>query len=216
MFQSLRDTEYRHLFVAERLRSSIALQIRALRQQREMTQMQLGDAIGKAQTWISTLEDPEYGKMTVATLLRLAEAFDTDIEIKFRSFSQTLDSLPKQGPDYFKVESFEQEFGVAKAADITKVQSLVAGAGSRKLTLVSSAFASVPEGLQLAEKLRGSSSERADGAEVSAASGRRSSGNILFNVVDIPRKQSAGARSAGLEEQDGTSKGATRSSGVAI
>jgi hypothetical protein len=64
-----------------------------------------------AQTWVSKLENPDYGKMTVATLLRLAEAFDTDLEIKFRSFSTTLDTLPKQGPEYFSVPSFEHEKG---------------------------------------------------------------------------------------------------------
>jgi transcriptional regulator with XRE-family HTH domain len=111
LLQSFRDREYRHAFVNERLRSSVALQIRALREARTMTQTQLGEAIGMAQTWVSKLENPEYGRMTVATLLRLAEAFDTDLEIKFRPFSRTLDSLPTQGPEYFLVPSFDEEFG---------------------------------------------------------------------------------------------------------
>ncbi len=111
LLQSFRDEEYRRLFVEERVRASVALQIRALRQQRDMTQAKLGLAIGMAQTWVSKLEDPEYGKMTVATLLRLAGAFDADIEIKFRPFSRTLASLPAQGPDYFHVPTFEEEFG---------------------------------------------------------------------------------------------------------
>jgi transcriptional regulator with XRE-family HTH domain len=111
MLQSLKDQEYRAAFVEERLKSSIALQIRALREQRnKMTQTQLGEAIGMAQTWVSKLENPEYGKMTVATLLRLAtQAFHTDLEIKFRPFSETIDSLPTQGPDYFSVPSFDEE-----------------------------------------------------------------------------------------------------------
>jgi transcriptional regulator with XRE-family HTH domain len=77
-----------------------------------MTQKGLGDAIGMAQTWVSKLENPDYGKMTVATLLRLAEAFDTDLEIKFRPFSTTIRDLPRQGPEYFDVPSFDEEFGV--------------------------------------------------------------------------------------------------------
>jgi transcriptional regulator with XRE-family HTH domain len=110
LFESLKDRSYRFAFVPERVRSSIALQIRALREQRnQMTQKQLGDALGMAQTWVSKLENPEYGKMAVATLLRLAEAFDTDLEIKFRPFSQTIHTLPVQGPQYFKVPSFEEE-----------------------------------------------------------------------------------------------------------
>jgi transcriptional regulator with XRE-family HTH domain len=126
LLQSFRDPEYRHLFVNERLRASVALQIRALRQMREMTQKSLGDAIGMAQTWVSILENPEYGKMTVATLLRLAEAFDTDLEIKFRPFSRTLDTIPTQGPDYFAVPSFQEEFGASPLApeDMEKVRNI--------------------------------------------------------------------------------------------
>lgn len=111
LLQSLRDPDYRHAFVNERVRSSIALQIRALRDARELTQKGLGDVLGMAQTWVSKLENPEYGKVTVATLLRLAEAFDTDLEIKFRPFSRSLDSLPTQGTEYFSVPSFDEEFG---------------------------------------------------------------------------------------------------------
>jgi transcriptional regulator with XRE-family HTH domain len=126
LLRSFRDSEYRHAFVNERLRASVALQIRALRQARTMTQKELGDAIGMAQTWVSKLENPDYGKMTVATLLRLAEKFDTDLEIKFRPFSKTLDSLPTQGPEYFTVPSFDEEFGSEELApeDMQKVKAI--------------------------------------------------------------------------------------------
>jgi len=126
LLQSFRDSDYRHAFVNERVRASIALQIRALREARQMTQTKLGDAIGMAQTWVSKLENPEYGKMTVATLLRLAEAFDTDLEIKFRPFSRTLDSLPMQGSAYFYVPGFDEEFGSEELIpeDREKVKSI--------------------------------------------------------------------------------------------
>jgi transcriptional regulator with XRE-family HTH domain len=110
LLESWKDPEYRSEFVRERVRSSVALQIRALREQRKgMTQKQLGDAIGKKQTWISVLEDPEYGKMSVATLLSLAGAFDTDLEIKFRPFSKALHELTRQSASYFEVRSFTEE-----------------------------------------------------------------------------------------------------------
>lgn len=110
LLESLRDQEYRRQFVDERVRSSMALQIRSLRDQRDMSQKALGDALGMAQTWVSKLENPDYGKMSVATLLRLAHEFDTDLEIKFRPFSTTLDRLPKQKDDYFHIPSFKDEF----------------------------------------------------------------------------------------------------------
>jgi transcriptional regulator with XRE-family HTH domain len=112
--ESLADRDYRREFVAERVRSSIALQIRALRDQRHMSQSALGDEIGMAQTWVSKLENPDYGKMTVATLLRLADAFDTDLEIKFRPFTESVDTLTRQSEDYFTVPSFTEEFPAEK------------------------------------------------------------------------------------------------------
>jgi len=111
LLASLRDREYRNAFVCERTRSSTALQIRALRAQREMTQKELGTAIGTAQAWVSKLENPNYGKMTMETLLRLANAFDTDLEIKFRPFSRIIRDIPDQGKEYFAVPGFEDEFG---------------------------------------------------------------------------------------------------------
>ena len=124
LLASLRVREYRREFVAERVRSSMALQIRALREQREMSQTKLGEELGMAQTWVSKLENPDYGKMTVATLLRLADAFDTDLDIKFRPFSTTIDELPRQGKEYFDVPSFDEEFSLEKLSKEDEAKAL--------------------------------------------------------------------------------------------
>ena len=108
---SFQDPVYRHAFLEEHVRSFIALQIRALREQRGLTQAKLGEAMGKAQAWISCLEDPDYGKVSVTTLLELAEAFDTSLEIRFVPFSETLDRLSKLDSDAFAVPSLEEDEG---------------------------------------------------------------------------------------------------------
>jgi transcriptional regulator with XRE-family HTH domain len=110
LLDSWKDRNYRAQFVRERVQSSVALQVRALREQRDgMTQAQLAERMGKAQPWISQLENPDYGKMSVATLLDLAVAFDVDLEIKFRPFSRALYELSRQDPGYFEVPSFDEE-----------------------------------------------------------------------------------------------------------
>lgn len=110
LLESWKDTDYRHQFVRERVQSSVALQIRSLREQRNgMTQTELARRMRKAQPWISQIENPDYGKWSVATLLDCAEAFDNDLEIKFRPFSRALHELSHQNEEYFRVNSFEEE-----------------------------------------------------------------------------------------------------------
>lgn len=52
-----------------------------------MTQQQLGEAIGSTQTGIHRFEDPEYGKHSLETLMRLAHAFDCALSVRFVSYS---------------------------------------------------------------------------------------------------------------------------------
>ena len=109
LLSSFQDHEYRHAFLAEHARAFIALQVRSLREERKITQAQLGELMGKAQAWISRLEDPDYGKVTVATLLELAEAFDTALVIRFAAFSELLDRLVTLSPADYSVASFRDD-----------------------------------------------------------------------------------------------------------
>jgi len=87
--------------------------------------------------------------MTVATLLRLAEAFDTDLEIKFRPFSRTLDSLATQGPEYFVVPSFDDEYGAGELGreDQEKVKAIEERlAPAEKRSAVGAGYAALNQG----------------------------------------------------------------------
>ena len=109
LLNSFQGDEYRHAFLAEHVRAFIALQVRALRKERKISQTQLGELMGKAQAWISRLEDPDYGKVTIATLLDLAEAFDTALVIRFATFSELLDRLVTLSPEDYSVVSFRDD-----------------------------------------------------------------------------------------------------------
>src|SRR3954470_21154687 len=79
----LDDKEYRHIFMREMVTGWVVHQLRVLREQRSLTHKELGSVGGKPQSTIRRLENLEYGKWNVSTLLELAEAFDVALEVRF-------------------------------------------------------------------------------------------------------------------------------------
>ncbi len=77
----LASKEYRDAYVSGQLRIWLADQIRALRG--EMSQAEFGELIGKPQTVVSRLEDPDYGKLTLQTLLEVAAKLDIALIVRF-------------------------------------------------------------------------------------------------------------------------------------
>jgi transcriptional regulator with XRE-family HTH domain len=83
--------EYRDGYLQSRVRGYIAYQIQALREQLGLTQQAFADLTGKKQSTISRLEDTEYGKVSVQTLLDIACATDVALVVKFASYPDFLD-----------------------------------------------------------------------------------------------------------------------------
>jgi len=131
----MRNKEYRDAFVAEQIFSRVPLKIRALREQRNLSQKELGEkAGGMAQAWVSKLEDPNYGQLTISTLLRIASACDVGLQIDFVPFSQVLNSAVTLSEESFSVPSFEQD--VEKFAEAVVADSSLPRPGPKAATLI--------------------------------------------------------------------------------
>jgi transcriptional regulator with XRE-family HTH domain len=111
-----RNKESRARLVASNLDKGIAFQIRATREKQTLTQAELAIAAGMGQNNISRLERSDYGKYTISSLKRIADALDVALVVRFVPFGQYIDWLSAtpyldEGlrPEALAVPSFEDE-----------------------------------------------------------------------------------------------------------
>ena len=112
-------------FVAGYVKRSIPAQIRHLMKQQGLTQSKLAQQAGLSQGVISRAADPNYGDLTLNTLVRIAAGFDCAFVGRYVPFSEFLEDVDKQidvdvptFEEENKDSEREQEAGKAPAQDI--------------------------------------------------------------------------------------------------
>jgi len=109
LINELRDKEYRDAFVSEHIASGIPFQIKALRDQRDWSQKELGKKANMLQERISVLEDPNYAKFNINTLKKIASAFDVGLVVRFVPFGELAEWELNLSSDSLEVPSFDEE-----------------------------------------------------------------------------------------------------------
>jgi transcriptional regulator with XRE-family HTH domain len=134
----LENREYRHAYMIEGVKSWIARQVRALREQRGWSQGDLAHESGKRQSNISRIEDPDYGQMTLQTLFDLAAAYDLPLLVQFTEWADWLNRMEEVGTDALQKDSFNADNLTARSAWVNNIYSIgseTANAGTSLLTI---------------------------------------------------------------------------------
>ena len=103
------DPDARSDYAEMLLDSTVALQIKTLRQQRGWTQRQLAERAGMKQSRISAMEKTDYSAWSLRTLRRLAQAFDLRLRVTFEDFGSLLDDYTRLGREDLERPSFGED-----------------------------------------------------------------------------------------------------------
>ena len=87
VLESLAAKEYRDLYAADHIRVGIAIQVRATRESRGWTQLDLAEQSGVTEKTIVQLEDPDDGRLTIKILKKVASALDVALVVRLETFS---------------------------------------------------------------------------------------------------------------------------------
>jgi hypothetical protein len=135
----LKSKEYRDAYVLEHIKNGVAFQIRTMREDRDWTQGDLGDAMGKPRNVVSRLEDPNYGKTTLTTLREVAAAFDVGLLVKFVPFSRLVREYEDVSPARLSAPSITSAEEIAALTEWAKEERVDASL-SKVSTAVPSVF----------------------------------------------------------------------------
>jgi len=106
---SLANREYREALAIEHVNTTLAIQIRMMRENHQWKQSDLAARLGKHQETVSQWENPDYGRHSMTTLKALAAAFDVALLVKFIPFSELVQDMVNLSEIRLSPPSFGEE-----------------------------------------------------------------------------------------------------------
>ncbi|QNI31069.1 helix-turn-helix transcriptional regulator [Alloacidobacterium dinghuense] len=119
----LRDPEYSEGYAESFLNTYIASQIKVIREQREMTQSDLGEAIGTTQAGVSRYENANYSSWNIRTLIKIARAFHLRLKVSFEPFGTLPNEVVRFGRQSLERVPREEDLGL-REDDLTWTRPL--------------------------------------------------------------------------------------------
>lgn len=115
LIQAFQDKDFRESYADDFLNTHIASQIRAIREQRELTQEELAELVGTKQTGISRIENVNYSGWNIKTLKKIAFALDGRLHVSIETFGSLLEEGSSLSRGALKRPSFEEDLVFARA-----------------------------------------------------------------------------------------------------
>jgi len=109
LWAKLRNRKYRAEFVAAQVKRGIPFQIQTLMKQKEFSQEKLAAESGLTQGVISRAANPDYGNLTLNTIIKIAAGFDVAFVGKFVPFSELGKWFANLSEESVRVKSFNEE-----------------------------------------------------------------------------------------------------------
>jgi ribosome-binding protein aMBF1 (putative translation factor) len=104
-----RNQEYRQAYMTAAIEQGVAWQIKINREKRNLSQGELAQKIKSKQSAISRAEDPSYGRHRLETLVKIANAFDCALQVKFIPYSTLARESEDLSPENLYAKSYTEE-----------------------------------------------------------------------------------------------------------
>jgi hypothetical protein len=105
--KKLRSKKYRDSYLSSHIRMFLANQLSSLRG--EMSQQEFGQLLGKPQPIVSRLQNPDYGKYSLQTLLEIASKLDVALLVRFVDYPTFLKITSDFSDEALRPASFDPE-----------------------------------------------------------------------------------------------------------
>jgi transcriptional regulator with XRE-family HTH domain len=123
MLSKFARKDYRDGYMQGRVRAGIAYQIQALRRKFGVSQTEFAAKLQKPQSVISRLENTEYGKVTVQTLLDVASSLDVALLVQFVSYPDFLQRTADMSDKALQAETIHESLSASRAQALPFAQS---------------------------------------------------------------------------------------------
>ncbi len=118
LWKQLRRKKFREQFVASELKRGIAFQIQAMLKHMNTTQADVAEQAGITQGVVSRAADPDYGNLTLNTIIRIAAGFDVAFIGEFVPFSRLYSRFTSMSEARMgKIRTFSEEDSESEVDD---------------------------------------------------------------------------------------------------